>query len=308
MHNIASQDTRAAEPFSVRRPFVFGLLLTLGAVVLIAGVAGVLSLLDDDAGGSFFSADERLGMVRLEGAIMNAEPIVNWIKVLRDDESVKGVLLRINSPGGAVAPSQEIYAAVKRLAEAKPVVVSMGSVAASGGYYAAAPADMIIANPSTVTGSIGVRMELANLQELFGKIGIKQTALTTGKFKDAGSPFKPLSDEDRAYLQGVIEDMHKQFVSDVAEGRDMEMQYTHTLADGSIYTGNRALMLGLVDKLGDLETAFDELKELSGLSVYQDYELLDGPPSERGFLRELFGETSVDVKLELPDRLHPTFR
>jgi protease-4 len=309
MHNSDLHDKKAAEPLSVRRPFLFGLLLTLGAVVLIAGVVGVLSLLDKGKGNaSLFGAEAGLGMVRIEGAIMDPEPVVNWIRVLRRDESIKGVLLRINSPGGAVAPSQEMYSAVKRLAEEKPVVVSMGSVAASGGYYAAAPADLIVANPSTITGSIGVRMQLANLEELFGKIGIKQFALTTGKFKDAGSPFKPLTVEDRAYLESVIQDMHEQFVADVAEGRGMLLEDVRPLADGRIFTGNAAFDVGLVDELGDLEEAFEKLKVLSGLSVYQEYKLLDGPPSERGFLRDLLGETSVDVKLELPDASRPVFQ
>ncbi len=161
--------------FSRRHPVLFGLILLMAAMALFGGAMAAFHLLP---AGEFTGA--RLGLVRVEGLITDSEELVDWIRALERDESVKGVLVRIDSPGGVVAPSQEVFAAVRGLAAVKPVVASMGALAASGGYYVAAAADVIVANPSSLTGSIGVRMELLNIRELAEKIGLTQTLIASG--------------------------------------------------------------------------------------------------------------------------------
>ncbi|HTG81641.1 MAG TPA: signal peptide peptidase SppA, partial [Geobacteraceae bacterium] len=178
---------------------------------------------------------------------------------------VKAVVLRIDSPGGVVGPSQEIYAEVKKLAARKKVVVSMGSIAASGGYYIAAPASLILANPGTITGSIGVLMRFSNLEGLMGKIGMKAFTLKTGKFKDVGSPVRPMTDQDKEMLQNVIDNTHSQFVKAVAEGRKLPFADVKAIADGRIFTGEQAVALKLVDRLGTLQDAIDEAGRLGGI-------------------------------------------
>jgi protease-4 len=230
---------------------------------------------------------EKLAVVHIDGMILDSRDVTDWMRKLREDDEVLGVLLRINSPGGVVAPSQEIFMGVTRLAQVKPVVASMSSLGASGGYYVAAPAHKIVANPSTITGSIGVKMELSNVEDLFEKIGISRQSLVSGDLKDAGSPFKPMTPEEREYLQGVIMDMHEQFVSDVAEGRKMDLEQVEKLADGRIYTGRAAKENGLVDELGDLERSFEILKELCGITG--KFPVIEGPVEEKSWVREVLG-------------------
>lgn len=257
----------------------------MAAVALLAGAMAALRFWFKDNGKTEFIASDKLGVVHLDGLIDNSRPVVEWLKDLREDKSVKGVLLRINSPGGVVAPSQEIFAAVKRLAAVKPVVASMGTVAASGGYYAAAPSTRIMANPGSITGSIGVIMELANFEDLFAKIGVKQFSIASGKFKDAGSPFKPMSPEDKAYFEGMVHDLHAQFVTDVAAGRNMTVPVVAALADGRAMTGRQALEKGLVDELGGYEDAMAVLRTLA--KQPDDVRVVEGPKAESTWLRDL---------------------
>jgi len=271
--------------FSQRHPFLFGLALIIAAVVLLAGTMAAIRFWFADNGKPELIKSDKLGVAHLDGLIDSSRPLVKWLKELREDGSVKGVLLRINSPGGVVAPSQEIYAAVKALAARKPVVVSMGTVAASGGYYAASPATRIMANPGTITGSIGVIMELANLEELFSKIGIKQTSIASGKFKNAGSPFKPMTGEEKAYFEGLVHDLHAQFVGDVAAGRNMTVAAVASLADGRVLTGRQARDAGLVDELGGYEEAMALLRSLAKLP--EDAGVIEGPRKEDTWLRDL---------------------
>lgn len=278
--------------FSQRHPFLFGLALIVAAVALLAGAMAAIRFWFQDNGKAELIASDKLGVVHLDGVIENSRPVVEWIKDLREDKSVKGVLLRINSPGGVVAPSQEIYTAVKRLAGVKPVVASMGTVAASGGYYAAAPATRIMANPGTITGSIGVIMELANFEDLFSKIGVKQTSIASGKFKDAGSPFKPMTAEEKAYFEGLVQDMHAQFVTDVAAARNMTVPVVASLADGRAMTGRQARQAGLVDDLGGYEDAMAALRGLA--MVPEDVNVVEGPKKEEAWLRELL-KSALDI-------------
>ncbi len=234
----------------------------------------------------------RLGLVRVEGLITDSEELVDWIRELERDESVKGVLLRIDSPGGVVAPSQEVFAAVRGLAATKPVVASMGALAASGGYYVAAAADVILANPSSLTGSIGVRMELLNIRELAEKIGLAQTLIASGEMKGVGTPFRDLSPREREYLTSVVMDMHEQFVSDIAQARGMDRAQVAALADGRAFTGRQALERGLVDRLGGLQDALELLREQTGLS--EEAPILEGPPEEKlGLLRLILSSAGI---------------
>lgn len=281
----------ANPPFRKRRPKLFFVLLLAGMLLLgwiLLTIWGVL-----DSRGVF--SGPRFGLVTVEGFIGDSAPTVEWIEKLRKNPSVAGVLLRIDSPGGAVAPSQEVYMAVKRLAASKPVVASMGTVAASGGYYIAVAAREIFASPSTLTGSIGVRMQLSNVQGLMERLGVSSESLTTGKFKASGSPFKELTLEERAYLQTILDDMQAQFVETVAEGRKMPKDAVLPLADGRAFTGRQALEYKLVDAMGDKEAALARLATLCGLE--SEPEILEQPGKPKPFWRSLL-ETALDIGME----------
>jgi len=208
---------------------------------------------------------EGIGLLEVEGVIADSRETVRQLDEMGKDDRVRAVVLRVDSPGGVVGPSQEIYAEVKKLATKKKVVVSMGSLAASGGYYIAAPASMIMANPGTITGSIGVLMKVPNVEGLLGKVGLRAVTLKTGRFKDAGSPIRAMTAEDRAMLQGVLESAHKQFVRAVAEGRRLPVEDVRKLADGRIFTGEQALALKLIDRIGTLQDAVEEAGKLGGI-------------------------------------------
>ena len=183
-----------------------------------------------------------------------------------EDASIKAIVLRIDSPGGGVVASQEIFNAVKNAKkEGKKVVASMGSVAASGGYYVAAAADRIVANPGTLTGSIGVKMEFASVEKLLEKIGVKGMVVKAGEYKDIGSPFRDMTEQEQKLLQGVIDDVHSQFIEAVAEGRGLPSTDVKAIADGRIFTGRQALALKLVDEMGDLADSIRVAGRLAGI-------------------------------------------
>ncbi len=208
---------------------------------------------------------DKVALIRVEGTIISSQEIIEELKEYRKDHSVKAVVLRINSPGGAVAPSQEIYEEVKKLVEKKPVVVSMGALAASGGYYISAPATKIFANPGTITGSIGVIMEVPNLKGLLDKVGIKTEVIKSGKHKDLASVFRGIGKEERKILQGVLDDVHEQFIRAVAEGRKIPYEEVKRYADGRIFTGRQAKEIGLIDEIGNIEDAIKEAARLGGI-------------------------------------------
>jgi protease IV len=212
------------------------------------------------------SGPDRVALVKIEGVLMTSDDAVAEIREYADDASIKAIIIRIDSPGGGVVASQEIYNAVlSARAAGKKVVVSMGSVAASGGYYVAAAGDRIVANPGTITGSIGVKMEFANVEKLLEKIGIKGMVVKAGAYKDIGSPFRDMSPEEHKLLQAVIDDVHSQFIEAVAKGRSLPEADVRSLADGRIFTGRQALQLKLVDELGDLEDSIRAAAELAGI-------------------------------------------
>jgi len=208
---------------------------------------------------------ERIALVRVEGPILDSKDIIDELKTYVKDPSIKAIVLRIDSPGGAVAPSQEIYEEIRKAVVKKKVVVSMGSVAASGGYYIAAPATRIVANPGTLTGSIGVIMEIPNVEGLMNKIGVKTEVIKSGRHKDIASVFRGIKKEEREILQGVLDNVHEQFIKAVAEGRKMLIEDVKKMADGRIFTGEQALKAGLVDEIGNLEDAIKSAARLTGI-------------------------------------------
>ena len=208
---------------------------------------------------------DKVALVRIEGPIIDSKNAMDEIKDYTRDPSIKAIVLRVDTPGGAVAPSQEIYEEVKKATEKKKVVVSMGSLAASGGYYISSPASRIVANPGTLTGSIGVIMEIPNIEGLMNKVGVKTEVIKSGRHKDMASMFRGIGREERVILQDVLDDVHEQFIKSVAEGRKMRFEDVKKIADGRVFTGKQALAAGLVDELGNLEDAIKAAAKLAGI-------------------------------------------
>lgn len=240
-------------------------LLALTALLLlaVAGFSLLASLTLDIA----WLGGEKVAVIRIEGVILDSRETVEELRRFRENPSIKAVVLRIDSPGGGVVPSQEIYTEVlKARKEGRlTVVASMGNLAASGGYYIASATDKIVANPGTLTGSIGVIMELANVQGLLEKVGVQSVVIKSGRYKDLASPFRAMSDEDRALLQSVLDDVHDQFIQAVAAGRALKVEDVRDLADGRIFTGRQARTARLVDELGDLQDAIKLAARLVGI-------------------------------------------
>lgn len=253
-------DETSPHPVKRWKPLRFLLWMLLAGLLLVVLVNTLFPDWD-------LSDEDRIALVRVEGVILDAQQTVGELKRFADSPSVKAIVLRIDSPGGGVVPSQEIYDAVKRVRNKnnKMVIASMGTVAASGGYYIAAATDRIIANPGTLTGSIGVIMELANLEGLLKKIGVESLVVKSGRYKDIGSPLRKMREDDRRILQSVMDDVHRQFIQAVAEGRSLDVAEVQPLADGRIFTGRQAKEMKLVDELGDLEDAIRLAADLAGI-------------------------------------------
>lgn len=249
--------------FSRRHPVLFFILMFTGIImssIVVISLAVMISLSPED-----LEVEEGVGVVEITGVISDSQQVLDDLKYLRDMDEVKAIVLRVNSPGGGVGASQEIYRALLKTRDIKPVVTSMGGVAASGGYYAAAATDGIVANSGTITGSIGVIMGYTNFRQILDKIGLEPVVFKSGEMKDAGSPTREMSEKERAYLQELVSSLHGQFVRDVAEARGMELDVVGKLADGRIYTGEEAVKLGLADRMGNLEDALEWAAELGGL-------------------------------------------
>ncbi len=236
----------------------------LWAIVIVGGALILLNALLPDLD---FSTQDRVALIRIEGVILDAQATISELKHYSENPLVKAIVLRIDSPGGGVVPSQEIHDAVKRLKNKsnKAIIASMGTVAASGGYYIAAATDRIIANPGSLTGSIGVIMEMANFEGLMKKVGVEGVVIKSGRFKDVGSPVRKMSDEERKLLQSVMDDVHQQFIQAVADGRSLEVSEVEPLADGRIYTGRQAKEARLIDELGDLDDAIHIAADIAGM-------------------------------------------
>lgn len=233
--------------------------------------------------GRFFSepinfARNAIGVLEITGGIYEAQEWLDQIRKLKQAEGVKGVIVRIDSPGGAVGASQELYEALQDLADVKPLFASLGSVAASGGYYAACGAKKIIANPGTVTGSIGVRVEHADLSELLDWAKLRLETIKSGKYKDILSVNRPITPEERQLVHSLLGDLHLQFKEAVAESRQLTMTQVNAFADGRVFSGRHAMELGLVDRLGGFNTAVNEMK--NELKLAKDPNLIFTNPKE----------------------------
>ncbi len=254
--------------FSRKHPYLF-FILTFSSLAAAAMIAISLLLLFGVKNSDFADlhkiSGEKVGIIKITGVIAETQSIIHELKRFREDDSVKAIVLRIDSPGGGVGPSQEIFREVEKTVSIKKVVASMGAVAASGGYYIAAGASGIVANPGTITGSIGVVMGYTNFQELLHKIGLVPVVVKSGKYKDMGSPVRNMTEEERDLLQNFSNQIHKQFIAAISKGRKMNLSEVELLADGRIFTGEEAKRLGLVDRLGNLEDAIEWAGRMGGI-------------------------------------------
>jgi protease-4 len=241
----------------------------VGVLVLFVFTVWLLLTVSDDGlpGGAKVAVVEVEGVIGVTGErALDSDGIVRTLGEYRDDPAVRAVVLRINSPGGVVAPTQEIVTAVQRVREAKkPVVASLGSVAASGGYYVAASADRIFASPGTLTGSIGVVMQLANVEGLLKKVGVEYVVVKAGAYKDVGNFARAMTPEERRILQALLDDVYEQFILAVADGRRLEPKDVRAFAEGRIYSGRQAHGLKMVDDLGGLDDAIEAAAKMAGL-------------------------------------------
>jgi len=255
--------------FRQKHPILLGLFILTGIFFLFLGGVSLLisSLISHGPRTDIFSKKEGVGIVELKGLIVSSEQTLKHLTEFRNNPNIKSIVLRIESPGGAVGAAQEIYQEVMRTNQVKPVIASMGSMGASGGYYAALGAENIIANPGTMTGSIGVIVKFPNLEGLFKKIGYKSEVIKSGPLKDVGAGDRPMSEEERKLMQDLIDNVYGQFVRDIASARGMEEDTVQGLADGRVYTGEQALEVGLIDSLGNFIDAITIAADMGGLDV-----------------------------------------
>jgi len=253
--------------FSRRHPFLFFTIILVSVIMAcLLGIHIMIAIISGKLRNDRFvvSEGEKIGIVEVVGQIVSSKNAISQLKEFREDDAIKGIVLRIDSPGGIVGPSQEIHREIEKTVKIKKVIVSMGSVAASGGYYIASAADGIMANPGTITGSIGVILGFANYQELLNKIGIKTVVIKSGKYKDIGSPARPMKAEEEKILQDFSDSIHQQFINAVAQGRKLSVSKVEEFSDGRIFSGEQALNLGLVDRLGNLEDAIKWAGDING--------------------------------------------
>jgi protease-4 len=281
--------------FARRHPYLFTLIVlaVLGCLGLLAISLTAFAVSDSER----LAFGPRVGLIEISGVISDSTFVVNSLERFAENPDIKAVLLRVDSPGGAIGPSQEIFSQVQKTASKKPVIASFGSMAASGGYYASAPATGIMANPGTITGSIGVILSYTNIEGLFDKVGLKPIVIKSGRFKDMGSPFRDITETERELFEEAVMDLYRQFVGDVALGRQMDIAAVEKLADGRIFTGSQALELGLVDKIGNLRDALEWAAELGGIQG----PIAVAPARRKGFslLEEL-----IQLSSEMTRSLH----
>jgi protease-4 len=297
-------------PPAPRRPLLSGCLITVIVVLLFLGatILGLALLSKSD-----LLAKDKVGVVEVKGLIADSRAVIKQLQRYERDSHIKAIVVRINSPGGAVGPSQEILREIEKVKRKKKVVASLGTLAASGGYYIACGANLIMANRGTATGSIGVIMQFANVEALTKKLGLDFFNLKAGRYKDVGSPFRPMTKEEQAYMQGLVDNIYQQFLRDVSRNRKIPLAKLKTIAEGKIYTGEEAKALGLVDEFGNLPDAIERAGRMGGIkgrveAVY---------PEKEGFslLRLLLGQdteerlsSSLSFPYAEPAFLPPWFR
>jgi len=249
--------------FSRRHPYLFFILIF--SSITAAAMLGITLLILIGTKSSDLKFGEKVGIIEITGIITDSKNVIHNLKRFREDNSIKAIVLRIDSPGGGVGPAQEIFREIRKTVGVKKIVASMGAVAASGGYYIAAGTDGIVANPGTITGSIGVIIRFANFEDLLSKIGLTPVVVKSGEYKDTGSPVRKMTKEERKILQNFVNQIHKQFIIAVAEGRNMDQSKVEPLADGRIFTGEEAKNLGLIDRIGNLEDAVEWAGRMAGI-------------------------------------------
>ena len=280
-----------------KHPIIYGLLLlaAVGSVFFLL-THGIVSYI---RGGASLAGGDKIGVVSVEGVISDAAYVIEQLQAYEDDDDIRAIVVRVNSPGGAVVPSQEIYDKLLKVKERKIVVASMGSLAASGGYYIAVAADRIVANPGTITGSIGVIIQFSQIDQLLEKIGLKATVIKSGKYKDVGSPFRDMTDEEKKIIQSVTDDIHAQFIDAIATSRGIPAEKVSALADARIFTGRQALDYGLVDELGSFDHSIEVAARIAGITgkpvvVY--------PKKRVSLLRYLISESLSEISETLLNR------
>lgn len=282
--------------------------LIIAGSLIVIGIGAILffylmlkNISDYDADVVIGSGD-RIAIVELKGVILSSEDIVRQLKKYNEDRSIKGILFRIDSPGGGVVASQEIYEEVKKIRDQKKsIVVSMGSLAASGGYYVACPANKIVANPGTLTGSIGVISQFMRYDSLLGKIGVEVNTVKSGKFKDAGNPFRAMTSDDKQYFQKLMDDVHRQFITAIETERKLNHDSVAAFADGRVFTGEQALKMGLVDTIGTYEDAVMITARLAGIKGTPS--IVKEKKRTLTFYGMVFGKTKLADLLHLNEEL-----
>jgi len=281
-----------------RHPVILGvcILILIGIVFFALTYALTIVRLDTTA----FSDKQRVGVVRIDGVIADSEEIIEQIEEFTNDEAIRAVVIRINSPGGGVAPSQEIYQAVCELRKKKKIVASMGSVAASGGYLIATAADRIVANPGSITGSISAVMHFADIQELMRKVGVRTSVIKSGKFKDIGSPAREMTFEEKRLLKGIVDDIYDQIIRTISENRRISLESVKAFSDGRIFSGRQALNLKLVDQLGGLQDAVLLAGKLAGIEKKPD--VVYAIKKKSSFLKYLLESVTSVIVTEIQRR------
>lgn len=275
-------------------------ILGITALCLVTVMTALISFRAPSSGLPFSS---KIGVIPINGAIDDPSAIISQLVEFRKDNSIRIIIIRIDSPGGGVGASQEIYREIRKTTPVKKVIASMGGIAASGGYYIASASDKIVANPGTITGSIGVLMEFFQVHELSRKIGVSLEIIKGGEYKDVGSPHREITDQEKKFLEGLISEIQEQFITAVAEGRKMSVESVRKIADGRIITGATARDLGLVDSLGNFQDAVDLAKEMSGLKG--DVGLVYPEKGDHRLLEYLFRNSASILSRMLMDNMKP---
>jgi len=274
----------------MKRPWlVYGLAFIGGLVVFLVLLSFLLSFI------MFFKEKDfgkpQIGVLEIKGVISDAEEYLMAINVMAKDRNIKAIVVRIDSPGGSVGASQEIFEELKKTRMKKPVIVSMGSVAASGGLYVSLGGTKIFASPGTVTGSIGVVLEIPNIEKLLKKVGVETETIKSGAYKDTGSIYRPLTPEEKEYLREKVKLIHDQFIKAISEERKIPIEKVKEFADGRIFTGEEALSLGLIDELGNFWDAINEAKKLAKITEAKLVFL----PKKKGFLSKILEEKGSSI-------------
>ena len=267
--------------------------------VLLLSVFALVGLaMRGSHGGEFAGFGDKIGVIDVEGVILDPRTVVKQLREFRRDDSIRAIILHVNTPGGGAAASQEIYSEVRRIRDEKKkkIVASIETLGASGGYYISAATEKIYADPASIVGSIGVISQWVNYEDLLKWAKLKDVTFKAGALKDTGNPARPMTPEEKAYFQSLINDMHGQFISAVAEGRKLKMDDVKKLADGRVWTGQQALPLKLVDQIGDFRVAVEETAKAVGIKG--EPTLVHPEKERRTALDLIFG----DVSEYIPDR------